>query len=69
MIIAIMLQIVNEEQVNRFLDQNLNDAGKLALRVRMGPLYNAFFVGLPTGHYFIDFNTTLHVIRCQRLQH
>jgi len=58
MIIAIMPQIVNEEQVNRFLDANLNDKGKLSLRVRMGPLYNAF-IGLPTGHYFIDFEKTL----------
>lgn len=66
MIIAIMPQIVNEEQVNRFLDQNLNDDGKLALRVRMGPLYNAF-VGLPTGHYFIDFSSTLHIMGAKRL--
>jgi hypothetical protein len=66
MIIAIMPQIVNEEQVNRFLDQNLNDQGRLALRVRMGPLYNAF-VGLGTGHYFIDFSTTLHTMGAKRL--
>lgn len=66
MIIALMPQIVNEEQVNRFLDQNLSDEGKLALRVRMGPLYNAF-VGLGTGHYFIDFSVPLHNMGSKRL--
>ena len=66
MIIAIMPQIVNEEQVNRFLDANLNDKGKLTLRVRMGPLYNAF-IGLPTGHYFIDFGKMLDTMGAKRL--
>ncbi len=66
MIIAIMPQIVNEEQVNRFLDQNLSESGKLSLRVRMGPLYNAF-IGLPTGHYFIDFEKTLDTMGAKRL--
>ena len=66
MIIAIMPQIVNEEQVNRFLDMNLSESGKLSLRVRMGPLYNAF-IGLPTGHYFIDFEKTLDTMGAKRL--
>jgi len=66
MIIAILPQIVNEEQTNRFLDQNLNDQGKFALRVKMGPLYNAF-VGLPTGHYFVDLHKTLDRMGSKRL--
>ena len=66
MIIAILPQIVNEEQVNRFLDHNLNESGKLSLRVRMGPLYNAF-VGLPTGHYFINFEKVLDTLGAKRL--
>lgn len=66
MIIAILPQIVNEEQTNRFLDQNLNAMGKLALRVKMGPLYNAF-VGLPTGHYLVDLKKTLDRMGSKRL--
>lgn len=66
MIIAILPQIVNEEQTNRFLDQNLNAMGKLALRVKMGPLYNAF-VGLPTGHYIVDLKKTLDRMGSKRL--
>ena len=66
MIIAIMPQVVNEEQVNRFIDQNLTERGKLALRVRMGPLYNAF-VGLATGFYFIDFEKKLDEMGAKRL--
>eukprot|EP00605_Chrysophyceae_sp_TOSAG23-4_P001619 GSChrysophyteH1.ASY1.ANO1.1779.1 assembled CDS len=66
MIISIMPQIVNEEQVNRFLDQNLNEKGKLSLRIRMGPLYNAF-IGLATGHYFIDFEKILDTMGAKRL--
>lgn len=49
----IMPQIVNEEQANKFADTNLNELGKLALRIKMGQLYCAF-VGLLTGHYAID---------------
>lgn len=49
----ILPQIVNCDQANKFIDLNLNDIGKLALRVRIGPLYNAY-VGLYSGHYAID---------------
>jgi hypothetical protein len=49
----ILPQIVNEEQTNKFIDTNLNDRGKLALRVKLGQLYNSY-VGLHTGHYCID---------------
>ena len=66
MIVSILPQIVNEEQVIRFLDMNLTDLGKLALRIKMGPLYNAF-VGLPTGHYCIDFSKTLDRMGSKRL--
>lgn len=66
MIISILPQIVNEEQTNKFLDANLNDVGKLALRCKIGPLYNAF-VGIPTGHYFIDLSKTLDRMGSKRL--
>ena len=49
----ILPQIVNEEQTNKFIDTNLNDRGKLALRIKLGQLYNSY-VGLHTGHYCID---------------
>jgi hypothetical protein len=49
----ILPQIVNEEQANKFIDTNLNDRGKLALRMKLGQLYNSY-VGLHTGHYCID---------------
>ncbi len=49
----ILPQIVNEEQANKFIDTNLNDRGKFALRVKLGQLYNSY-VGLHTGHYCID---------------
>ncbi len=49
----ILPQIVNEDQVCKFIETNLNDRGKLALRVKLGQLYNSY-VGLHTGHYSID---------------
>jgi len=49
----ILPQIVNEEQAIKFIDTNLNDKGKLALRCKLGQLYNSY-VGLHTGHYCID---------------
>lgn len=49
----ILPQIVNEEQTNKFIDTNLNDKGKMALRIKLGQLYNSY-VGLHTGHYAID---------------
>jgi hypothetical protein len=50
---SILPQIVNEEQAIKFIDTNLNDVGKFAFRLKIGPLYGAF-VGLRTGHYAID---------------
>ena len=50
---SILPQIVNEEQTNKFIDTNLNDRGKFALRIKLGQLYNSY-VGLHTGHYMID---------------
>lgn len=50
---SILPQIVNEEQTNKFVDTNLNDRGKFALRIKLGQLYNSY-VGLHTGHYAID---------------
>ena len=66
LIICILPQIVNEEQTNAFLENNLNDLGRLALRIKMGPLYNAF-VGLPTGHYFVDLSKTLDRMGAKRV--
>lgn len=50
---SILPQIVNEDHVAKFLDTNLNEKGKLALRVKLGQLYNSY-IGLHTGHYAID---------------
>eukprot|EP01040_Poterioochromonas_malhamensis_P006668 gene6668-7183_t len=50
---SILPQIVNEEQAIKFIDTNLNDIGKFAFRLKIGPMYGAF-VGLRTGHYAID---------------
>lgn len=49
----ILPQIVNEEQAIKFVETNLNDLGKFALRIKMGQLFSAF-MGLLTGHYVID---------------
>jgi hypothetical protein len=46
-------QIVNAEQRVRFLDTVLGDEGKIALRVKMGQMYNCL-LGLSTGHYTFD---------------
>lgn len=46
-------QIVNSEQRVRFLDSLLDSTGKLALRVKLGQMYNCL-LGLPTGHYTFD---------------
>lgn len=51
---SILPQIVNEEQAIKFIETNLNDIGKFALRLKIGHMYGAF-VGLPTGHYYVDF--------------
>ncbi len=50
---SILPQIVNEEQAIKFIDTNLNDIGKFAFRLKIGPMYGAF-VGLRTAHYSID---------------
>lgn len=50
---SILPQIVNEEQAIKFIDTNLDEDGKFALRIKLGPLYGAF-VGLSTGHYALD---------------
>lgn len=55
-IAAILPQLVNEDQVVRFIDNNLNDYGKMTLRVRLGQLYNTY-IGMSTGHYFYDLKT------------
>ncbi len=36
------------------------DEGKLELRVKMGNLYTAF-IGIPTSHYYLDFEKPLHL--------
>lgn len=52
-IACILPQLVNDEHVNRFIDSNLTTLGKMALRVRLGQLYNCY-VGIATGHYNVD---------------
>ncbi|RYH11471.1 hypothetical protein EON65_38750 [archaeon] len=54
---AILPQVATEDQVIKFLETNLNDLGKLALRVKIGSLYCAY-VGLPTAHYAIDMSNS-----------
>lgn len=49
----ILPQMVNEDHALRFIETNLEDSGKLLLRVKIGQLYNSY-VGLHTGHYLID---------------
>jgi hypothetical protein len=46
-------QLVNAEHCGVFLDNLLDDYGKLSLRVKMGQMYNCL-LGLPTGHYNFD---------------
>mmetsp|Transcript_5234 Transcript_5234/g.11448 ORF Transcript_5234/g.11448 Transcript_5234/m.11448 type:complete len:1188 (+) Transcript_5234:1048-4611(+) len=50
---SILPQIVNEEQAIKFIETNLNDKGKFALRCKLGQLYNSY-VGMHTGHYCVD---------------
>jgi hypothetical protein len=52
-VLNILPQIVNEEQAVKFVDTNLNELGKFALRLKMGQLFFSF-IGLLTGHYSID---------------
>jgi len=52
-IAALLPQLVDDENVCTFIDSNMTELGKLALRMRLGPLYNAY-IGFPTGHYCID---------------
>lgn len=56
---SILPQIATEDQAIKFLDTNLNDLGKLALRVKIGSLYCAY-VGLQTAHYAIDMSIATH---------
>jgi hypothetical protein len=49
----ILPQIVNDDHASKFIDTNLNESGKLALRVKIGQLYNSY-IGLHTGHYILD---------------
>ena len=65
-IASILPQVVNEEHVSRFLNATLNDMGKLALRVKLGPLYCAY-IGLATGHYMLDFKNEHHYKGAKRL--
>ena len=47
---SILCQMVSPQHARRFIDSNFTDLGKLALRVRIGPIYNAY-LGNTTGHY------------------
>jgi hypothetical protein len=63
---AILPQIVNEEHVCKFLDINLNELGKLTLRVKLGQLYNSY-IGLHTGHYAVDLKVSNQLNGARRL--
>ena len=65
-IAQILPQIVNEEHVTTFIDSNLNSLGKLALRVKIGNIYNAF-IGNPTGHYIFDLSNNSQRISAKKL--
>lgn len=54
---SILPQIVNDDNALRFIETNLNDSGKLALRIKIGQLFNSY-VGLHSGHYTIDLKKT-----------
>ena len=63
----ILPQIVNEAQCVRFIDANLNELGKLALRAHMGYIYN-LYVGNPTGHYCFDLKNKLDITQVIHFQ-
>lgn len=52
-IACLLPQLVDGDNICAFIDNNMTDIGKLALRVRLGQLYNAY-IGFPSGHYCID---------------
>ena len=58
LIMEILPQIVDDRNCIRFIDSNVNLLGKLALRVKVGQIYNAY-VGNPTGHYIFDLRKRL----------
>ena len=62
----ILPQMVNPQHAMRFIDSNFNEAGKLALRVRMGPMYCAY-MGNPSGHYTFDLKHIENRIAGQKL--
>lgn len=66
LIAEILPQIVNETHACIFIDSNLNDLGKLALRVRLGNMYNAY-IGNPTGHYRFDLRNSLQRIMAKKM--
>lgn len=58
LMMEILPQIVDEINSMKFIDANLSLIGKLALRMKIGPIYNAY-VGNPTGHYTFDLKNRL----------
>lgn len=66
LVVEILPQIVDEINIIRFLDGNLTAIGKLALRIKIGNLYNAY-VGNPTGHYFFDLKVRMQRIAAKKL--
>ena len=66
LVVEILPQIVDEVNVIRFLDGNLTDTGKLALRIKLGNMYNAY-TGNPTGHYLFDMKIRMHRIAAKKL--
>ena len=50
--------MVSPQHARRFIDSNFTDLGKLALRVRIGPMYNAY-LGNTTGHYTFNLKSVI----------
>lgn len=63
---SILPQLVNAENCCKFTDMNLDDEGKLELRVKMGPMYCAL-LGSPTGHYVFDMKNEKQASYCRKL--
>jgi Ca2+-binding EF-hand superfamily protein/Leucine-rich repeat (LRR) protein len=59
-------QMVSAQHALRFIDSNFNDAGKLAIRVKMGPIFCAY-MGNSTGHYNLDLKHMQNRIAGQKL--
>lgn len=58
-IASILPQLVTSEHCTKLIEHNLDDQGKLELRLLMGDMFNAL-IGFPTGHYSFDMKKSSH---------